>query len=205
MLFERIRRTLANPALYAAFARLVGGPRSVETLVREHIRPQPGFKVLDIGCGPAEILAHLGEVDYTGFDLSAEYIEAGRARYGSRARLFCQRVTRDVLPHEPCFDLVMAIGVLHHLTDGEARDLFELARGVLKPGGRLVTLDGCYVEGQSRIARFLLSRDRGEYVRTEEAYRQLAQGTFPDPRLRLRHDLLRIPFTHLVMECERRP
>ncbi len=203
MLLERIRSVLAVPALYAGFARLVGSTRSATIFTRDYARPTPGGRVLDIGCGPAEILDYLGDVQYTGFDLSPDYIAAASKKYGNRGHFFCQRVTRDVLPHEPSFDLVLAIGVLHHLTDDEARSLFELAHAVLVPGGRLVTLDGCYEEGQSKIARYLLSRDRGQYVRTAEGYRKLAEAVFTKAKQTVRHDLLRIPFTHLAMECTR--
>ena len=35
--------------------------------------------------------------------------------------------------------------------------LFRMARRTLKPEGRLITLDGVWVAGQSRFAKFLLS------------------------------------------------
>jgi SAM-dependent methyltransferase len=99
------------------------------------------------------------------------------------------------------FDLVLATAVLHHLDDDEAVQLFEVAREVLKPGGRLITLDGCFVADQSSITRFILSRDRGRYVRTKDAYLSLAQKSFKDVQLSIHHDLIRIPYTHIIMEC----
>ena len=74
------------------------------------------------------------------------------------------------------FSLVMATGVLHHLDDERAARLYELARRALRPNGRLITYDGCFVPEQSKTARWLLSHDRGKFVRTREAYLRLASA-----------------------------
>ncbi len=82
-----------------------------------------------------------------------------------------------------------------------ATDLFSLSRRALKPGGRLVTFDGCYVQGQNRIARYLLSRDPGEFVRSEEAYLNIARKVFAQVEHKKYERLLRVPYTHIVLQC----
>jgi len=91
--------------------------------------------------------------------------------------------------------------VVHHLDDAGAARLFQFAQRALRPGGRLITLDGCYVPGQSAVARWLLDHDRGKFVRDAAAYRQLASGEFSRVETHLRPDLLRIPYTHLIIRC----
>ena len=97
--------------------------------------------------------------------------------------------------------MVLAVGVLHHLDDSESISLLKLAYTALKEGGRLVTYDGCYVEGQSKMAQFIISQDRGRYIRKKGEYYNLACQVFKNVKQDLRHDLLRIPYTHLIMEC----
>ena len=99
------------------------------------------------------------------------------------------------------FDLVLATGVLHHLDDSQAVRLFDLARRALKPGARLFTYDGCFVAGQPKLARFVVSQDRGKYVRESAEYAKLAAQVFPHVRSFVRHDLLRIPYTHVILQC----
>lgn len=169
--------------------------------ITTYLRPLKGNKLLDIGCGPADILTDLPEVDYTGFDLNPKYIKAARERFGNKGTFFCGRISRDTVPADQIYDLVLAKGVLHHLNDSEAIELFNLAKAVLKPTGRLVTLDGCYTENQSTIARFFLSQDRGKYVRQSSGYIELACSVFPRVQPALRTDFLRIPYTHLIMDC----
>ena len=65
----------------------------------------------------------------------------------------------------------------------------------------MVTLDGCYIQGQSRIARALLRRDRGKFIRDLSAYLKLADAHFNDVRSDVRHDLLSFPYTLLIMTC----
>jgi SAM-dependent methyltransferase len=198
-----VKSLLAQPALYELFSRAVGAKSSRETFVSTYVRPRPGDQVLDVGCGPADILEHLPAVGYFGFDISPSYIESATRRFGERGRFFCERVSeaRAFLDREGQFDIVLAIGILHHLDRAEALDLFRIARRALKPGGRLVTLDPCYAQGQSPIARYLASRDRGQFVRTEPEYRELAAAEFPKVVASVRHDLLRMPYTHIILEC----
>jgi SAM-dependent methyltransferase len=198
-----VKSLLAKPALYELFSRAVGAWASRETFVKTYVRPRQGDQILDVGCGPADILEHFPAVAYFGFDISASYIESATRRYGDRGRFFCERVSeaRAFLDREGQFDIALAIGILHHLDRSEALDLFRVAKRALKPGGRLVTLDPCYAPGQSAIARYLASRDRGEFVRTEPQYRELAATEFPNVVSSVRHDLLRMPYTHIILEC----
>jgi SAM-dependent methyltransferase len=198
-----MRSLLSHPALFELFSRLVGAEHIRSVYVRDFVRPKEGDRVLDIGCGPADILPHLPRVDYFGFDISPRYIDSARKRFGERGRFFCENVSAESLSRDQAesFDIALASGVLHHLTDDEATSLFQTARRALRPGGRLVTFDGCYEPGQSPFARYLLSKDRGRHVRDRAGYVSLAQRVFGDVRATVRHDLLRIPYTHIILEC----
>jgi SAM-dependent methyltransferase len=199
---EGLRSILSLPRAYSLFFDLVGGPNRDRVLVRDYIRPKPGDRVLDIGCGPGTLVPLLPEVDYVGFDLSPEYIQRARAKYPDK-NFVCERVSAFSLSGMGVFDAVLALGVLHHLDDSEAAQLFQIACNALKPGGRLITIDGVWVDGQSPIAKYLLSRDRGRFVRMSDEYRRLGEVSFSQIQPHIRHDLLRIPYSHVILECVR--
>src|SRR6478752_1907792 len=143
-LTDTLSRVLGMPRVYRCFTRAIGG--SVwQVYLNEYVKPVSPERILDIGCGPADILAYLPNADYTGIDISPEYIEAAKKRFGDRGRFLCSDVGVVTIEQERgSFSLVLATGVLHHLDDERARKLFELARLALAPNGRLITYDGCY-------------------------------------------------------------
>jgi cyclopropane fatty-acyl-phospholipid synthase-like methyltransferase len=197
-----IRSVLSSPFIYSLFGQLMGGNRSRAIFVDNYIRPQKGDRILDIGCGPGDLIPYLPEVEYLGFDISEEYITTAKKQFGSDNIFFrCERVSTSNLSQQSYFDLVLAVGILHHLDEVEALELFQIAEAALKPGGRLITFDGVFVENQSPCAKWILSKDRGQNIRTKDEYIALASKIFSDISCSIRHDLLRIPYTHIILEC----
>lgn len=195
-----LRAVLSHPAVYDIFQALMGADRIRRELVAEHIRPQVNMRLLDIGCGTARILDYLPALSYHGFDLSQDYINEAEARYGDRGVFRCSLVEGATLQGESPFDLVLAVGVLHHLDDESALQLIRLAKSVLKEGGRLVTIDPCFDHSQNPIARYLVSRDRGQNVRSGGKYRELAFNAFSQVEGVVKHRSW-VPYTHWIMEC----
>ena len=197
-----LRAILSASVAYDLFQGLVGAEALRKTIVTDYLTVGPHRRILDIGCGTAAILEHLPkDVEYLGFDASEAYIRTARRRFRDRGAFFTQLVTEASLEGLPGFDLVMAIGMVHHLDDSEADHLFALAARALTPEGRLCTVDPCLASPQSPIARAIIHRDRGRHVRELEGYRGLARRHFDRVEASIRHDLLRIPYTHALLTC----
>lgn len=196
-----LRSFLSIPGVYNAAQVLMGASGGRASLVRDHVRPFDGACILDLGCGTADILSYLPEgTTYFGYDISEAYISAAMRRFGKRGYFFCGDFDRQTLEKLPSFDVVMALGFLHHLSDRSAIGFCRLAREVLKPGGRFITIDPCFSDDQSLIARSLIRLDRGQNVRTEDEYLSLVRSEFSTVDTFLEHRRW-IPYTHLIMEC----
>lgn len=197
-----LRSMLSNAHVYSLFQTLLGAEASRRKIVSQHVRAKPGDVVVDVGCGPAEILAMLPSgIHYHGFDLSQAYVDAARSRFPTRGTFHCADLATMPASAFPDCQIAIAIGLLHHLEDGEARSLLSCIHARLVPGGRLVTVDPAYWDVQSRAARFLVSRDRGRNVRSGDDYRRLATPVFQSVELIRRDDLLRVPYSHAILEC----
>lgn len=195
-----IRSVLSHPRVYEGLQRLLGAETGRARFVADHVRPRAGERVLDLGCGPGEMLTHLEGTRYVGVDLSAEYIERAKARFGKRGEFHVGDVT-EIADDLGRFDVVISVGVLHHLDDDGVRHMLSFAADALGEGGRVVTLDPTHAEGQSPIATAVQARDRGQHIRRPAAYAALANEVFGDVRRFVRGDLNAIPYTHCALEC----
>lgn len=203
-----VRHLLAIPVVYNLFQNLVGANAWRRSVVSRELKSvltdnQRGLRILDIGCGTGDVLSYLPpHVEYVGFDRNHAYIASAQNRYKARhARFVCEELTVNYDSHEEGFDVVLALGLLHHLDDATAHSLFSTARQRLKPNGFLLTLDPLYAVEQSRIAHYIISKDRGTNVRTQLEYCVLAERVFGKVDFQVDHDPLRIPYTGITMIC----
>jgi SAM-dependent methyltransferase len=174
-----IRAILSHPKVYQTVQRIFGGSDSYYLeLVSSRIMPFQGMKILDIGCGPAQVLGYLPAIEYWGFDISESYIQFARKKFGADGNFFCKKLDLVDLESMPKFDIVYASGLLHHLDDKEARLLMKLCHVALKPGGRVLTIDGVWVDGQNPFAKLFVKLDRGQNVRSEAGYRKIGSNDF---------------------------
>jgi len=195
---------LRVPWCYDIFLDAVGANAARRRFLTTHVRACPGNKIIDVGCGPAQMLAWLPAVNYIGVDPSAEYIQAARCRFGARGEfvvgdtgtLMTDRRLRDA-------DIVMCSGVLHHLDDHEVRSVVQFAYQALKPKGRFVSIEPCWVRKQGAVSRWIMSHDRGKNIRTEDAYRQLLATAFADIQTVVYMKAIRIPSVAVAIECTR--
>lgn len=190
---------LESSFLYSSFQKLTGALQArIKAVERLGIRP--GDRILDMGCGPADILEYLPkDVNYTGLDNNKNYIKSAKKHYKDRGYFFCDDINDDLLNdniiEKNSFNIILAFGILHHLPDDQAVRLFELARTFLIKGGKLITFDGCFTREQTLMTKLILKLDRGNFVRTEEEYAELANYHFADVKTEIATKVLHIPYT----------
>jgi trans-aconitate methyltransferase len=119
-----------DPATYAKNARFVS---DLGSPVLELLAPQPGERILDLGCGDGALtrkIAGLG-CEVVGVDSSAPQVEAART-LGLDARV----MNAEDLPFRDEFDAVFSNAVLHWIRRADA--MIGSVYGSLRPGGRFV-------------------------------------------------------------------
>lgn len=193
-----MKQLLSNVLAYIALQKVLGADR-LRHVALEAAEIKPGESVLDIGCGPAYYLDRLPSgITYHGFDTSAPYLDWARRKFGDRATFHNGIFDTEAAKELPRFDVVLMLGLLHHVDDKHATDLMRLCAEKLNPGGRLVSIDTCYAPGQGRISRWMSDNDRGEFVRDAEGFEALAKTSFDKVEGRY-IDLMRVPAAMWLM------
>jgi SAM-dependent methyltransferase len=197
-------RWLKVPFLYNAFQGAVAGSALRRRFFEKHVRAKAGDKVIDIGCGPVRALQSLPDVEYIGLDINPDYIAFARRTQRDNGTFVVGDT--ESLRGDSRFkdaDIVLAVGVLHHLDDDEAIDCIRFAHDALKKGGRLICHDACWIPNQGVFSKWVMSRDRGRNIRTEQDYRQLAGKVFKNIHAWVDTKPLRIPYVTIALECEK--
>ena len=119
-----------NPTAYAeagAFVPTLGAG------VLEWLAPQPGERILDLGCGDGQLTAKIvaAGAEVVGVDSSPAMVEGALSR-GIDARL----CNVESLPFHSEFDAVFSNAALHWVCDQDA--MMAGVKRALRPGGRFV-------------------------------------------------------------------
>jgi SAM-dependent methyltransferase len=200
-----LKRLLTIPRFYEVFQRFLGGDGAKKWLAGNFWKPKSGEVIVDIGCGSGTTLGFLPlDIEYLGIDISEEYIRSARRRFSSRGKFYLG-TAHDFVNQNDSYrgsaDLVLCNGLLHHLSDSEALKVLELSKRIMKPTGRLVCLEATFLARQTLLSNWILKRDRGNHIRSEQEWKKLFGQAFESYSTHILTGLLRIPYTHIVIEC----
>ncbi len=114
----------------------------------ELLAPQPGERILDLGCGPGQLTALLAAsgAHVVGLDQDGNMLAQAREHYPNIE--FVQANAADFVLSEP-FDAVFSNAALHWMKEQAA--VIENVARALKPGGRFVAEMG----GNGNISRIV--------------------------------------------------
>ena len=196
-----LRSVLSLPKIYQFLQNILSKDAGLSTLM-SHIDAKEDDVVLDVGCGTGDIINFLpGNIKYLGLDLSQKYIEAAKKKHSDKGMFFQSSVADFDYSKIGKPDVVILIGVLHHLNDDEVKQVFSEIGKIKKENTRVVTIDCCYTDPQNFLAKKIISMDRGQNVRFQNEYEALMQPYVKKIESKIYTDLLRVPYTHLICEC----
>jgi len=197
---RRIQDILDVPSVYALFRRLFGLDQFLQDLVDNEIKPSPGSRILDIGCGNGDLYKFLGDVDYVGIDSNRDCITRANSQFGTNATFLYADLAHFDITTLGTFDHIVGVGILHHIDDEACKQLFSLMRETLNENGSAITADPCFHPQQQLLNRFIVSIDRGQYVRHYDAYRYLAENAFTVSEMKLIDGLFPLPHSVALMK-----
>lgn len=174
---QALYRLLERPAIYNLSQLLLapGARFGMARAIRRGIpRPAASATLLDVGCGPASLVAELTGLqpsNICGLDVNLDYLKT--LRLGGYDAVVG---SADKLPFaDQSFGAAWSIGLLHHLPDPIARSTIEEMARVTRPGGNVVVIDAVYPRSawHRPLAQAIRALDRGRHVRSESGLRSL--------------------------------
>ncbi len=196
---NHLYRLLSSPLLYSLSQKIMSATTFRKKIVEKLIKRKNSY-ILDIGCGPAEILENLKEVHYYGFDVNKNYINFAKKKYKDKGIFRCTKFNSKKIDKKIKFDYILLLGLLHHLDDKQSSFLISEIKKVLKKNGVLLTLDNIYIKNQNIIAKKLIDLDRGKNVRSKSQYINILNKNFKHIKSRIYNQKF-IPYTWYVAKC----
>jgi SAM-dependent methyltransferase len=205
MITERntgLRSWLTKASLYEGFQTLVGAKSARKWTVDHHIQAVEGMIIVDIGCGTGSMRTHLPVgINYYGFDPNPAYIEAAKKQHEGE---FLAGVMNDFMrAHGKSLigrvDLVICMGVLHHVNSEQMAEILYGSAQLLAAGGRFCGLEPAFLAKQDFLSRWVLKRDRGTSILFDVEWQRLLASHFRTSEVQITNNLLRIPYVHALL------
>ncbi len=199
---SQIYNLINKPFVYKFIQKVMSGTSFRNNIVRKNITRE-NLKILDIGCGPAEILEHIPKCKYYGYDIDKRSIKYAKEKYHQKNyHFYCKKFSKTEVRKLPKFDFIIFFGILHHLNNDEVDMILNLCKKTMKKKCKLLTEDPIFIEKQNIIAKFLIKRDRGMNVRKKNEYVNLLKKHFKKVKPQISHQSF-IPYTWFTTVCSR--
>ncbi len=191
-----------NPLVYKIIQKIMSGTSLRKKIIKANIKKK-NLNILDIGCGPAEVIDYIPGCKYYGYDIDKRSIEYAKKKYSNKNyHFFCKKFHNKEIKKLPMFDFVILFGILHHLNNKQANNVLALCKKKMKKNSKLLTEDPIFVNNQNFVARFLISKDRGNNVRKEKEYLKLLKLHFKNLKSKVSHQFF-IPYTWFTTICKK--
>jgi SAM-dependent methyltransferase len=192
---------LNNPNWYNFFQKIIsrhGG--TVKYFTENYILPLNPKSVLEIGCGTGTCLQYLPSyIEYTGVDISADYIDYAKIKYGKRGNFILGNLTKLNPNFFKGIDLVIAPGFFHHIKDRTINDYICYLKQNLQNEFKLFSIDPCFIDKRFSISNYIVSKDRGKFIRTESEYLRILKNHFMNTQSIICKDLLKFPYHSCII------
>jgi len=199
---NQIYNFINSPLVYRIIQYIMSGTSFRNSIIKKNIR-KSNLKILDIGCGPAQILEQIPRCDYYGYDIDQRSIQYAKKKYRQKNyHFYCKKFNKSEIKKLPKFDFVIFFGILHHLSNKEADKMLTLCKRIMKKNSKLLTEDPILVEKQNIIAKFLIEKDRGINVRQKKEYINLLKKHFKKIKNKVTHQFF-IPYTWFTTICSK--
>lgn len=146
----------------------------VKKIIRKFIDNKDTKSILDLGCGTGYLAPLFSKSSYLGIDIDKNLISYAKKHQKGYSFLH-QDATKVKLRKK--FDIVLVVGVIHHLNDKDAIRFVDTIKSHLKSSGKVLIIEAVpplfpwNIPGQ--ILRYM---DKGSFIRKLDNYEKFLNG-----------------------------
>lgn len=146
----------------------------VKKIIRKFLDTKGTKSILDLGCGTGYLAPFFSKNFYLGIDIDKNLIAYAKEHQKGYSFLH-QDATKVKLKKK--FDIVLVVGVIHHLNDKDAVKFVNTIKSHLKSGGKVLIIEAIppliswNIPGQ--ILRYM---DKGAFIRSVNDYKKFFKG-----------------------------
>lgn len=131
---------------------------------------------LDLGCGTGTLAPLFPPKNYLGMDIDASAVRYAKKRF-PQYQFKAEDATSLKLNRK--FDLILIVGVVHHLNDKQVDMLLGRVKSHLKKEGKVILIEAIPpIFKWNILGLFLRKSDRGAFVRELRQYQRLVGREF---------------------------
>ncbi len=146
----------------------------IRKIISDVLKGQKYNNVLDFGCGIGILAPLFSPKQYLGIDIDPRAITYAKRKY--QEYTFRVGDVTKLRLHKG-FDLIVVVGVLHHLNDRELQASLGVMKSLLMSNGKIIMIEAIPpIYKWNILSHILRSLDKGHYVRDVESYRSLISG-----------------------------
>tara|TARA_Y100000817_G_C16696868_1_gene473000 strand:- start:124 stop:750 length:627 start_codon:yes stop_codon:yes gene_type:complete len=187
------------PIIYNAYQKIIFRKDSKNNIFNNYIKVNKKDLVLDVGCGPGNYRDLIKSENYYGIDINCKSIDQAKEIY-PKDHFDCLPVQEISNKVNKKFDKIILLGLLHHISDQDALNLFNDLKNIAMPETKIFCLDTSFKRNQNLFSKIMAKLDKGNHVRFPEELEKLVDTEFYSVDIKMFDNLLRVPCFHSFLK-----
>lgn len=140
----------------------------IKKIIRTELVSAKYSNVIDVGCGTGVLSSLFDKKKYFGFDIDPSIIKHAKIKHPGYKFAVGNIVNFKI---KKKYDLVIVIGVLHHLDDADLTKSVQTLNSLLSDDGKIVIIEAIYpIHKWNVVGQLIRNVDKGNHIRNTSDY-----------------------------------
>ncbi|MBI4058771.1 class I SAM-dependent methyltransferase [Candidatus Microgenomates bacterium] len=148
----------------------------IKKVIKYNLGKTDGKSIFDLGCGTGVLAPLFSPKSYMGIDIDPTLIEYAQSHH-PRYKFEAGDATNVKLKNK--FDIVLVVGVIHHLNNRNVKKFIDVIKMHLKKDGRVLIVEAIPPIFKWNLLSYINRKmDRGAFIRDLDVYKKFVTPDF---------------------------